>query len=183
MNSTLIPLAPGCEELEAVTVIDLLRRADFDVVTAGLVDGPIIASRRTVLVPDVLLVDMADQLFDLIALPGGLPGAAHLAESKVLGRMLVEQHERGGWIGAICAAPRVLATHGLLAGRRVTSFPGALDEFDGGSFQRVDEPVVIDGHIVTSRGPGTAMDFALTLIECCAGRERRAAVEGPLQRP
>ena len=182
MPNVLIPLAPGFEELEAVTVIDLLRRADFDVLTAGLVDGPITASRRTVLVPDVLLVDMVDQDFDMIALPGGLPGATHLAESRVLKRMLLRQHERQEWIGAICAAPRVLAAHGLLAGRRATSFPGALDEYDDGSFERVGEPVVIDGHIVTSRGPGTAMDFALTLIECCAGSERREAVEGPLQR-
>jgi protein deglycase len=182
MPNALIPLAPGCEELEAVTMIDLLRRADFDVLTAGLVEGPITASRRTVLLPDVLLVDMVDQDFDLIALPGGQPGATHLVESRILKRMLERQHERGGWIGAICAAPRVLAVHGLLAGRRATSFPGALDEFDDGSFERADEPVVIDGHIVTSRGPGTAMDFALTLIECCAGSEQRQAVEGPLQR-
>ena len=182
MPNVLIPLAPGFEELEAVTVIDLLRRADFDVLTAGLVDGPITASRRTVLVPDVLLVDMVDQDFDMIVLPGGLPGATHLAESRILERMLLRQHERRGWIGAICAAPRVLAVHGLLADRRATSFPGALDEFDDGAFERVDEPVVIDDHIITSRGPGTAMDFALTLIECCAGPERRTAVEGPLQR-
>jgi len=183
MPSALIPLAPGCEELEAVTIIDLLRRADFDVVTAGLVEGPITASRRTVLVPDVLLVDMTDQDYDLIALPGGMPGAQHLSESRVLKRLLALQHEREEWIGAICAAPRVLAAHGLLAGRRATAFPGALDEFEDGSFERVDEPVVVDGHIVTSRGPGTAMDFALTLIECCAGPECRTAVEGPLQRP
>ncbi len=183
MPSALIPLAPGCEELEAVTLIDLLRRADFDVVTAGLVEGPITASRRTALVPDVLLVDMVDQDFDLIALPGGQPGATHLAESGILERMLARQHERGGWIGAICAAPRVLAAHGLLAGRRATTFPGTLDEFEDGTFELVDEPVVVDGHIVTSRGPGTAMDFALKLIECCAGPERRTAVEGPLQRP
>lgn len=183
MTSALIPLAPGCEELEAVTIIDLLRRADFDVLAAGLVEGPITASRRTVLVPDVLLVDMIDQDFDLIALPGGMPGAQHLTESRVLERMLRRQTEREGWIGAICAAPRVLAARGLLAGRRVTSFPGALDEFEDGSFEAVDEPVVVDGHIVTSRGPGTAMDFALTLIECCAGTACRADVEGALQRP
>ncbi len=182
MTSALIPLAPGCEELEAVTIIDLLRRADFDVLTAGLVEGSITASRRTVLVPDVLLVDMTDQEFDLIVLPGGQPGATHLGESRILKRMLYRQDERGGWIGAICAAPRVLAAHGLLAGRRATSFPGALDEFSDGSFEMVDDPVVIDDHIVTSRGPGTAMDFVLTLIECSAGSERRVAVEGPLHR-
>lgn len=182
MPSVLVPIAPGCEELEAVTVVDLLRRADFDVLSAGLVEGPITASRRTVLVPDVLLVDMIDQDFDLIALPGGMPGAQHLAESRILKRMLARQHERDGWIGAICAAPRVLAAHGLLAGRRVTSFPGMLDEFDDGSFEHVDEAVVVDGHIVTSRGPGTAMDFALTLIECCGGRNQRDQVERTLMR-
>lgn len=182
MPSALIPLAPGCEELEAVTIIDLLRRADFDVVTAGLLEGPITASRRTVLVPDVLLVDVADHEFDLIALPGGMPGAQHLAESEVLAGMLARQNEREALIGAICAAPRVLASLGLLAGRRATSFPGALDEFKDESFDIVDDSVVIDGHVVTSRGPGTAMDFALALIELLAGREKRQAVEDPLQR-
>lgn len=182
MTSALVPLAQGCEELEAVTIVDLLRRAEFDATTVGLDDRPVTASRRTVLVPDGVLDAVVDRTFDLIALPGGLPGATHLAESEMLAGMLRAQHARHGWIGAICAAPRVLAIHGLLAGRRATAFPGALDEFAGGDIDIVDEPLVVDGHVVTSRGPGTAMDFALTLIERCGGETRARQVEDSLKR-
>lgn len=181
MTEVLVPLAPGCEELEAVTLIDLLRRADFAVTVAGLDEKPVRASRQTVLVPDTAIDAVAGQEFDLIALPGGRPGADHLAASDVLAGLLQRQHARAGWIGAICAAPGVLAAHGLLKGRRATAFPGALDGF--ADIERPDDPVVIDGHIVTSRGPGTAMDFALVLIGLCAGRGRRDAVESKLQRP
>lgn len=181
MIRVLIPIAEGSEELEAVTMIDLFRRAGFEVTVAGLSAGPVRASRDTVLVPDVRLDEAAGNRFDLVALPGGLPGAKHLADSDLLAGLLRRQHDEGRWLAAICAAPQVLARHGLLEGRRATSFPGALDDFDG--IERVDEPVVVDGHIVTSRGPGTAMDFALELIERCAGRDVRDRVEGGLQRP
>ncbi len=182
MPTALIPLAEGCEELEAVTVIDLLRRAEIEVTTAGLSDGPVTASRRTVLVPDKLLESVAADRFDLIALPGGLPGATRLAESQVLAECLEAQHQRQGWIGAVCAAPAVLARHGLLDGRRATAFPGALDEY-AEKVTVTDEPVVVDGHLVTSRGPGTAMDFALLLIELLRGESVRERVEAALQRP
>ncbi len=183
MSTAVIPLASGCEELEAVTVIDLLRRAGFDVTTAGLDDGPVTASRKTVLIPDTTLDAIQSKTFDLIALPGGLPGAAALAESPNLEKMLVDQHKRSGWIGAICAAPRVLAVHGMLAGRRATAFPGALDEFSGQMGTISDAPLVVDGHLVTSRGPGTAMDFALKLIELLDGEAAKDKVEAALQRP
>lgn len=181
MTRVLIAVAEGSEELEAVTMIDLFRRAEFDVTVAGLAAGPVRASRDTVLVPDARLDEVADHRFDLVALPGGLPGAKRLAESDLLAGVLRRQHDENRWLAAICAAPMVLARHGLLDGRRATSFPGALDGFD--ALERVDEAVVVDGHIVTSRGPGTAMDFALTLIECCGGRELSDRVEEGLQRP
>ena len=181
MTRVLIPIADGSEELEAVTLIDLFRRAGFDVTIAGLAAGPVRASRETVLVPDARIDEIASQRFDLVALPGGLPGARRLGDSEILAGILRRQHDEGRWIAAICAAPQVLARHGLLDGRRATSFPGALDDF--GEVERVDEAVVVDGHIVTSRGPGTAMDFALELIERCAGREVRDRVEEGLQRP
>lgn len=181
MTTAMIPVADGSEELEAVTVIDLLRRAEFDVTVAGLADGAVTASRAVRLLPDAGLDELAERTFDLIALPGGLPGAKRLGDSEALGGMLRRQHEAGRWLAAICAGPGVLARHGLLAGRRATSFPGALDDFE--DIERVDEPVVVDGHIVTSRGPGTAMDFALTLIELCADRAVHDRVETGLQRP
>ena len=181
MASVLVPLAQGCEELEAVTVIDLLRRAGIGVVTAGLDDQPVRASRGTVLVPDVTLDEALQQEFDMIVLPGGLPGADNLNNDPRIHGVLEKTAQAGGFTAAICAAPRVLATAGLLQGRRATSFPGALDPVEG--FSYTEEAVVQDGKIITSRGPGTAMDFALTLIENLAGTDKRNEVEAALQRP
>jgi 4-methyl-5(b-hydroxyethyl)-thiazole monophosphate biosynthesis len=181
MASVLVPLAQGCEELEAVTVIDLLRRAGIGVVIAGLDDQPVRASRGTVLVPDVTLDEAVKQRYDMIVLPGGLPGADHLNADPRIRGLLKEMAETDRYTAAICAAPKVLASTGLLQGRRATSFPGALQGFDG--FSYVEDAVVQDGRIITSRGPGTAMDFALTLIENLAGKDKRDEVEAGLQRP
>ena len=180
MASVLVPLAQGCEELEAVTIVDLLRRAGIGVVTAGLDDQPVRASRGTVLIPDVTLDEAVRQKYDRIVLPGGLPGADNLNADPRIRGMLKETAETGGFTAAICAAPKVLADIGLLEGRRATSFPGALDTFEGFSYS--EDPVVQDGRIITSRGPGTAMDFALALIENLVGRDKRDEVEAALQR-
>lgn len=181
MSRVLVPLADGCEELEAVTIIDLLRRAGIEVTVAGLGDGSVTASRGVVLQPDRPLAELLAEDFDMIALPGGADGARRLMADDGLRDLLARHAESGRWTVAICAAPRVLAEAGLLAGRRATSFPGWLD--DAGGVQRADEPVVVDGRVATSQGPGTAMDFALTLVELLEGREAAAAVEERLQRP
>ncbi len=183
MTRVLVPLAQGCEELEAVTVIDLLRRAGIDVVTAGLDAAPVKASRGTVLIADNTLAAVADEDFDMVVLPGGLPGAANLDADAGLRRLLVRQAQQGRWCAAICAAPLVLANAGLLNGLTATSFPGALDIERHPSIRLSEAPVVTDGKVVTSRGPGTAMDFALHLIELLAGRAQREAVESKLMRP
>jgi 4-methyl-5(b-hydroxyethyl)-thiazole monophosphate biosynthesis len=181
MASVLVPLAQGCEELEAVTVIDLLRRAGIEVITAGLDSQPVRASRGTVLVPDVSLDDALQRDYDMIVLPGGLPGADHLNDDPRIHAVLQKMAAADRYTAAICAAPRVLAAAGLLAGRRATSFPGALQAFEGFSYS--EDAVVQDGKVITSRGPGTAMDFALSLIENLVGRSRRDEVEAGLQRP
>ncbi len=183
MASVLVPLAQGCEELEAVTVIDLLRRAGIEVTSAGLDDGPVRASRGTVLVPDTTLDTVMDRDFDMIVLPGGLPGADHLEQDTRIQTLLRRMADADRYTAAICAAPKVLAAAGLLAGRRATSYPGVLDGLQVEGLQYLDQPVVEDDRIITSRGPGTAMDFALTLIEKLAGRARRDEVEAALQRP
>ncbi len=183
MKRVLIPLAEGSEELEAVTIVDLLRRAEIEVVVAGLEPGPVRCSRGTVIVPDTTLDQVADQSFDLVVLPGGLPGADHLAEDERLREILRREAARGHLVGAICAAPKALAAAGLLQDRRATSYPGVLDRIHVPGMTYVDAPVVHDGPVVTSRGPGTAMDFALELIELLAGRDRRQEVESRLQRP
>ncbi|MGD8497902.1 MAG: DJ-1/PfpI family protein [Chromatiales bacterium] len=182
MASVLVPLAEGCEELEAVTIIDLLRRAGIEVVTAGLEVGPVSCSRGVVLVPDTTLDAVLDREFDMVTLPGGGPGADRLSRDPRIRELLQRHAAAGRYITAICAAPKALAGAGLLEGRRATAYPGVLDAAPGGA-ELSEQSVEIDGRIVTSRGPGTAMDFALTLIELLLGRERRDAVEGPLQRP
>lgn len=182
MASVLIPIADGSEELEAVTLIDLLRRADIEVVVAGLKDGPVRCSRGTVLLPDASLDDVLARDFDMIVLPGGLPGADHLDQDPRIHSLLKRMADAGRYTAAICAAPKVLANAGLLDGKQATSFPGVIDGMGLATTRVVALPVVCDGLVITSRGPGTAMDFALTLIETLAGADRRQAVEGPLQR-
>ena len=182
MASVLVPLAQGCEELEAVTVVDLLRRAGIEVITAGLDAQPVHASRGVTLLPDMSL-DAAMQLeFDMIVLPGGLPGADHLRDDPRVIDLLKKMAAADKYTAAICAAPRVLAHAGLLDGKRATSFPGALDVAAVPGIEYQEAPVVTDGKVITSRGPGTAMDFALTLIETLVGKQQRDEVEASLQR-
>ena len=183
MATVLIPLAQGCEELEAITVIDLLRRAGIEVVTAGLDEKPVRAARGTVLIPDATLNQVLTHSFDMIVLPGGLPGADHLNADARIHQLLISMAAEQKYTAAICAAPKVLARAGLLRGRRATSFPGAIPESDLADIQYLEQAVVVDDKIITSRGPGTAMDFALELIEKLAGRARRDEVEKGLQRP
>ncbi len=183
MSRVLIPLADGCEELEAVTLIDLLRRADIEVVTAGLREGAVTASRGTRLVPDVTLDEVMDESFDMVVLPGGLPGADHLDADPRVHELLERQMNQGRAVAAVCAAPKVLANRRILDGRKATCYPGCIDPEDHGEVEFTWAPVEIDGPVVTSRGPGTAMDFALALIEKLKGFERRAEVESELLRP
>jgi 4-methyl-5(b-hydroxyethyl)-thiazole monophosphate biosynthesis len=183
MPSVLVPLAQGCEELEAVTIVDLLRRAGIEVVTAGLDDQPIRASRGTVLIADKTLHDALQQDYDMIVLPGGLPGADHLNNDSRIIELLKKMAANDKFAAAICAAPKVLATAGLLSGRNATCFPGVLEKLDLPNTTIVEDPVVLDGKVITSRGPGTAMDFTLHLIELLSGKDKRISVETALQRP
>ena len=182
MASVLVPLAQGCEELEAVTVVDLLRRAGIEVVTAGLDAQPVTASRGMTLLPDMTLEMALQQRFDMVVLPGGLPGADHLGDDPRVIRLLQEMAASESYIAAICAAPRVLARAGLLDGKRATSYPGALDIETVPGIEYLETAVVTDGRVITSRGPGTAMDFALVLVETLVGKTTRDEVEAGLQR-
>lgn len=183
MTQVLVPLAEGFEEVEAVTVIDLLRRAGIGVVTAGLKPGPVKASRGVVLVPDTSLDEALRASYDMVVLPGGQPGTDNLAADARIAGLLKTMAAQGKWTAAICAAPKVLAGAGLLDGRQATSYPGVLESLKLARVTLLKNPVVKDGRIVTSRGPGTAMDFALELIEALAGQAKRAEVEAGLQRP
>lgn len=183
MAHVLVPLAQGCEELEAVTVIDLLRRAGVKVVTAGLNNEPVKASRGVTLIPDTNLDDVLALDFDMVVLPGGR-GADLLDEDPRIHRIVKQMADSGKAVAAICAAPKVLAHAGVLAGKRATCFPGAIApaEAEAQGIELVDRPVVRDNAVTTSRGPGTAMDFALQLIEELAGADKRDEVEAGLVR-
>jgi 4-methyl-5(b-hydroxyethyl)-thiazole monophosphate biosynthesis len=180
MPKVLIPLAQGCEEIEAVTVIDILRRAGITVISAGLDALPVRASRGVVLIPDTTLEEALLQDFDMIVLPGGQPGTNNLKADQRILDLLKRMFNQGKYVTAICAAPSVLATAGLLDGKQATGFPGTLDSFATVSQQNV--AVVTDGKLITSRGPGTAIDFALTLVEHLAGKAKRDEVEAGLVR-
>lgn len=184
MAKVLVPLASGCEELEAVTIIDLLRRAGIDVITAGLDALPqtIRASRGTKLVPDTSLDHALEQDYDMVVLPGGQPGTDNLNADPRIHAVLERFAKQEKYIAAICAAPKVLAKTGLLRGRCITSFPGALDHAELADVRYEETAVVQDGYIITSRGPGTAMDFALTIIEILVGKMKRDQVEQSLVR-
>lgn len=184
MPKVLVPLAQGCEELEAVSIIDLLRRAGIEVVTAGLDKTPVKGSHGITLLPDMMLDEALKQTdFDMVVLPGGLPGADHLDDDSRVGDLLKQMVASDRFACAICAAPRVMAKRGLLDGKKATAYPGFLDK---GNFPKINctgAPVERDGKIITGRGPGTAMDFALTLIEALTDAKTRKRVEDALVRP
>ncbi len=182
MSHVLVPLAQGCEELEAITITDLLVRAGISVTTCGLDAEPVTAARGTRIIPDTVIDKIMHQDFDLIVLPGGLPGADHLRDNEQLQSLIKKQAQQNRYLAAICAAPKALAKAGVLAGKTATCFPGVLDALNDDSITVSTAAIEIDGKVITSRGPGTAMDFTLTLIELLEGREKRDEVNQQLQR-
>ncbi len=182
MTHVLVPLAQGCEELEAITITDLLVRAGIKVTTCGLDEQPVRASRGTVIIPDTSIQHILNEEFDLIVLPGGLPGADYLRDDPNLQMLIKKQASENRYLAAICAAPKALAQAGVLDGKTATSFPGVLAAIENKTITISEQSVVIDGKIITSRGPGTAMDFTLSLIEILEGRAKRDEVNQQLQR-
>ncbi len=172
----LVAIANGSEELEAVAIIDTLRRAGIDVTVASVESDKLVrTSRRVRIEADELLADCKGRQFDLIILPGGLPGAEHLRDCEQLTDMLKNQAASGMLYAAICASPAViLAAHGLLDGKKATCYPGLEDKLPDKS--AASQRVVVDGNCVTSQGPGTAMEFSLKLIELMLGAEKAAEI-------
>jgi protein deglycase len=171
----LVPLAGGFEEIEALTIVDILRRADVEVVVAGLAPGLVTGRSGISVAPDVALDDALEgPAFDLVALPGGMPGATTLRDDPRIIAALGITHRRGGWVAAICAAPIALERAGLLDGREATCHPGMSAELPEAA--RNEDRVVISGRVVTSRAPGTAMELAFALVRILCGEAKAAEI-------
>lgn len=165
MNA-LIPIANGCEEMEVVIIIDTLRRAEWDVTVAGLTAGTIEASRGVKLVPDISWDQINPADFDVLLLPGGFGGTEAFMKHAGVQQAIKDFNAAGKWFGSICAAALALNEAGVLEGKKFTCYPGGEAKLPA-HIQPVDEAVVVDGHLITSQGPGTAFEFALKVIAEC----------------
>jgi len=170
MKNVLIPLAPGFEEIETITVVDILRRSGARVSTAGIVEGVIEGSRGVKLLADESINNMNSKNFDLMILHGGQPGTDNLKKDPRVTTLLNEMESNNKLIGAICAAPIILEENGLLRKRKRTSHPSVKKTLLGDLYK--EERVVVDNNIITSRSPGTAMEFAFKLVEILFGKDR-----------
>lgn len=164
-------LANGFEEVEAITVIDILRRAEKKVITVGIGDNIITGAHGITVVADTydMLVEFDDDL-EMVFLPGGMPGTINLEKSAAVQKALEYCSENNKYISAICAAPSILGHKGLLAGRKACCYPGFEQELEGAEV--LYDAVVKDGNIITSRGAGTAMKLALELVELFTNADR-----------
>lgn len=181
MKRVAVLLADGFEEVEAITPIDFLRRAGVEVVTAGIASKRVQGSHAITIEADTTIGELAGDL-DAVILPGGTVGASNLAKAKAVSALVQRLHGEGRLVGAICAAPaKVLGPTGILAGRRATCYPGLEGELEGARFS--EERVVRDGNLITSRGAGTAGEFAVELVRYLAGPEAADTVrQSVLQR-
>lgn len=167
-KKTLVILAEGFEETEAITVIDILRRAKIRVTVAGVSGTKVKGSHSITVIADKKL-DKAEPGYDCLVLPGGMPGAINLAASKKLKSILLEMHSKKKIVAAICAAPSVvLAPAGILANKSATGYPGMRKNFNK-NIRYKHKKVVACDNIITSQGPATAMQFALAIVERLAG--------------
>ena len=180
----LVPLAEGFEEIEAVTIVDVLRRAGAEVVVAGLVPGACRGSRGVVVEPDAALDAVKDSRFDAIAIPGGAKGAEALRNDERVLELVRRQHARGQLVAAICAGPTVLEKAGVLRGRAATSHPSVQAELtQKGVAIRAAERVCEDGNVLTSQAPGTALEFAYAIVARLAGKAKVAELDAGILSP
>ncbi len=178
MKKACVLLAEGFEEVEALTPVDYLRRAGIEVTILGLGGRGVRGARGITVVADAVLEDGAAGLysFDAVIVPGGMPGAKHLADSEEARELIKRHFDEGRLVAAICAAPAVVLQGGcgILNGRRFTGYPGTERQVSGGI--HTGGRVVVDGNLITSRGAGTAGEFAIAIIEALAGRNAALSV-------
>jgi 4-methyl-5(b-hydroxyethyl)-thiazole monophosphate biosynthesis len=173
-KKVLVPLAPGFEEIEALAVVDILRRAGATVLLAGLGAGIVTGRSSIRVVPDVELCDVYEEEFDMVVLPGGAPGTENLKKDERVKEVVLRLFEEGKYVTAICAAPTVLGAIGLIEKKRVTCNPSVVGDMCRAEY--VNERVVVEGRMITSQGPGTAIEFAFALVEALYGEELVAEI-------
>lgn len=167
----LVLLANGFEEVEGITQVDFLRRAGVTVVTTAIENDLMVTGNFNIPVKaDALLSEVNSDDFDMVVLPGGVKGMENLSASEAVKNLLLDYNDKGKWIAAICASPKVLGRIGILKGKKAVCYPGHEDGLIGAEV--IVEDVVVDGKIITSRGPGTSAAFALKLIEVLCGSEK-----------
>ena len=176
MSNVSVFFADGFEEVEALTVVDLLRRAGDNVTMVSISDSLQVRGRSNIaVIADELWADAKPEKSDMLVLPGGMPGVTYLGNHEGLTDLLVKFAEEGKQVAAICAAPSVLGKLGIVKGKKATIYPGMEEKLEGADVV-VDREVVTDGNITTSRGAGTAIPFALRLIEILNGEEMAKSV-------
>lgn len=174
-----VHLADGFEEIEALTVVDVLRRADIAVQSVSMTDSRMVRGAHDITVATDLLFQEADYgKCEMIVLPGGMPGTTNLANHEGLANQLNAFAQNGKWLAAICAAPSVLGKLSLLEGKCATSYPGFENQLLGAGYS--EERVVRDGNLITSRGPGTATEFSLELVKVLKNEQTAAALRNAM---
>ena len=170
MKKAIVFLANGFEEMEALGTVDILRRGGIEVTTVSITTDPVVIGAHNVPVTaDTTLNNALLNDADALILPGGMPGASNLNDSEAVKEALLGQYREGRIVAAICAAPMVLGHLGILQGKKATIYPGMEDRLIGAT--PVADKVCRDGNVITGKGPGAAMTFALTLVEALAGKE------------
>ncbi len=175
MERVFVPLAEGFEEIEAITIIDVLRRAGVEVITAGVDKKEIKGAHGIIVTADRNLEEIHGYDFTGIVLPGGMPGAANLRDNDKILEIIKDINEESGLVAALCAAPIVLEEAGVLKDKRATSFPDFDKEMPSCNYQA--EKIVQDGNIITSRGPGLALEFAIYLVEYLVSSSEAASLK------
>lgn len=175
MPNVVVILADGFEEVEAISIVDVLRRAEINTVIAGLHDGHITSARKVKIIPDTTIDTVKVDDFDMIVLPGGQPGTDNLKADPRVKELIKSFSQKGKLTGAICAAPIVLASAGVLQGKHATSFPSYRDRLGGALYE--EKSVVTDGNVLTSRGPGTALAFGLAIVERLLNKEKAQKIK------
>lgn len=175
MAKVTVLLADGFEEVEAVSIADVLRRADIEVALTGLREGPVEGAHGIKIIPDISIDDIKPDDFDMVVLPGGQPGSDNLNGDQRVKVLIKEFSDKGKLTGAICAAPYVLANAGVLDGKHATSYPAFRDRLGAARYE--EKAVVSDGNIITSQGPGTALCFALEIVGRLAGTDKAEQIK------